>query len=480
MHRFKDFLEKIIKYIVLNMLVLEILSLIPYILYPFIDGNIYEENIGYFSLLELKIYYFFQDIYVMTLLFYPYVSLVIIIFFVKMKNISIISFKIGGKKHIFRLSFPSQEILSKRSLKILFITSIIIIFISCLYPYSPKINPEQRPVGVDIIYYYKWLKYVDKNNDLIKNAFSFLNGSRPLYLISTYCIKETFKIDPLILNEIYIPIILYLMLILSIYYMSYKITKRYDIAVLTSFFTATGYQITIGIYSAFYANLFALSLLYLSIALILDKSNKHIFFSYILLFLLIFIHPWTLIQGTIFLFILSIINCIDKEIDKRFLKVTITLLISLIFIFVSLKTFLGLSGIISALINTGKRVYINPWRSFKEMEYMTKILYGGFIANPLTLLIFLIPFIVLTAQKKLYKVISAWTFTLLPIISYDNVIQSRLYFNYPIGMVLAIIIIFIFNCIKSPITKKIFLAYIIVLSLNYLLRCLANLYFLYL
>ena len=262
--------------------------------------------------------------------------------------------------------------------------------------------------------------------------------------------------------------------------MSYKITKRYDIAVLTSFFTATGYQITIGIYSAFYANLFALSLLYLSIALILDKSNKHIFFSYILLFLLIFIHPWTLIQGTIFLFILSIINCIDKEIDKRFLKVTITLLISLIFIFVSLKTFLGLSGIISALINTGKRVYINPWRSFKEMEYMTKILYGGFIANPLTLLIFLIPFIVLTAQKKLYKVISAWTFTLLPIISYDNVIQSRLYFNYPIGMVLAIIIIFIFNCIKSPITKKIFLAYIIVLSLNYLLRCLANLYFLYL
>lgn len=134
-------------------------------------------------------------------------------------------------------------------------------------------------------------------DDPIWMAFNSSQGSRPLYLLSTYLIAKTFNIDPLIFNEIHVPIILYLMLIFSIYYLSYKLTKKHDFSALASFLTITGYQTSIGIYSAYYANLMALSLVYLMFGLLVEDELKYILLASLISFACNFIHPWTLEQG---------------------------------------------------------------------------------------------------------------------------------------------------------------------------------------
>ena len=474
-----NFLDRFVKYISLNIIVLEGLSLIPYILYPFMGGEIYRDGFWSISFLELKICYGLQNVYAIILFIYPYIALILFFLSIKLRKIRKISLKIGGKRRFFQLRLPSHEILDRKFSKILFIASIILVFITTLYPYSSKINPGQRPVGVDINRFYNdWLKDALKN-DPVKMAFNASRGSRPLYLLSTYLIAKIFNIDPLIFNEIYVPIILYLMLILSIYYLSYRMTGRHDFAALASFLTITGYQTTIGIYSAYYANLMALSLIYLMFGLLFNDGLKYIVGACIISFTCNFIHPWTLEQGLLALFSISIIDFLHmRKINKKLLGKTFPPIVSA-FLAEQVKIYMNNVGMIVASTEARTSfIFLRFWSSFKEINFFVKILYGGYMGTPLLLLFIPAIILVIFLDEKVYRFIFAWTFTLLPILFYDNIIQSRLYFNYPVGLLIPIITLYPCLFFKKSFTKKIFISAIIVTSLNYLLRCMANIHYL--
>jgi len=364
------------------------------------------------------------------------------------------------EKYVKRVK--TKEIFSKEVSYLILWLSVLLTVIQNMLPYLPTVNPRMVPIGVDIIYYEMWTaKVIEKG---IMEIFRQDYGRRPLYLLILYAMYYLLKIPIKNLAEL-MPTILLPTLVLSVFYMTYKISKSYSCAAMASLLTSTGIQTTVGIYASFQANIAALSLIYTSIGLIASISSRKtilvLFFMYLITELL---HP-SVVYVLIVLFMYGVL--IRKTLTKIVSATCGTLLADLIKLMLSREvvgTTVGLSQeTFIYLIDNLSENLSNYW----ETSYrLVSLYYGGAMTWPCILLISLS---CLHYAEEIDKFITPWLIPLFAIYASSWSLYSRLLFNVPLQVILAHTIVQIAK------DNKLRLLFFFSISLSYASLCTFNL-----
>ena len=453
-------------------------SLMMYIIYGVVDGSIYSNGVWGPVVVGMYLYYYLQGLYLPLMLVIPYLTLASIYiyynYYKDLLHFKGLHIKLLKKRVLSISPIVFTEKILGNNVDLLLYLSILISIVSAVYPLLPTINPEFYPVGVDVKYFYKpWIEKVLSGDPLIM-SFRVAEGSRPLYMLILYfLINMGFSVEE-VLNCIIIPLLP--LLVFSVYYMVHRISGRRDLAALSSFFTATSYQVTVGIYSAFHASILALSLMYVFLGIVVDgwRSKYEKILALLIVFIANLIHPWTVAHSFavafIYLVLLFLYNMKYRDMLSRLLLSIVPLAFSEL-----IKAYFKSYGVIGAsysVIRGGDISLDNVWRFVGEMHYATTQLYGGFIDFPLLILVFIcIPFIAFFKRTGIFSY--SWLASAIVLMFSNGVAQTRIYFNIPIGLLSAQAVIILSNILSLK--KKMFLSSIMLISLEYLFRCLANL-----
>lgn len=327
--------------------------------------------LAWFADLELAIFYILA----------PLAPLVVLtIFFV-------VIFKLLAPQYLtiagqfFRL-YSSPKIESKQEIvnlhpKTLLIISLVLSVVGALYPYSHNINPDGIAFGVDVHLYIDWMGPV--NQDIL-SAFTG-DGSRPVILLLIYGVQHIFGLK--LIDAIkYLPVLLNPLVVLSVFFMVSQATGEMDRAGLASLFTASGFKITVGMYSYFLTNMLGLFLIFSALGglfkAIRTGRSIHLLLASALGSLAVFTHPWTFAQyyaATVFLLIYMYF------IEKRYSE-SVKILIYLSFTGLAnvLKGVLGGLEVFGVIILRAPN-HIELTRFWDNNIFAFRQMYGGLLSN---------------------------------------------------------------------------------------------------
>jgi len=360
----------------------------------------------------------------------------------------------------------------------LLVLSVFLGVAAALYPYSPAVNPKGRDVGVDIPHYVKAAEVVEQD---LSQAFDVMGGSRPVIFLLIYGFQRLIGSNASTAVK-FLPVILNPLMIATASFLAYEAFRDEGIAGWTAFFTACGYQVTVGMYSYFLTNMLALSLVFLSLGFLFRSLRRGCDLSLILAvipgILLVFTHPWTFDQyvATTILTIIVSFYRTRKE-DGGYEKIKRSILYIAI---------LGLSDIFKMLLFHGfgaisaSSTAVSMISSLPEFWldsiFGFRLLYGGTIS-----VVVLVGLAVLGVYlNKLVKFPNIY-FTVFPAVTSllfligDETIKSRLLYNVPIGLFAAIGMSSLSRRRFNDNFKKCFILFVISNSTVYLFRSLANL-----
>jgi len=448
---------------------LSLLASVRYLVYPFTGGRLYEGWDWLPAQLDMKLYYSLQPLLTGVTVVLPY--LVFLRAFLFHKIGFKLRFKVPGVAG--RNVENGGSVLETNVKWLILALSLATAFLSNIYPYMPALNPSFKPAGVDIPHYAQALENMSARPVL--NAFIF-RGSRPLYMLVLYGFQKMLGLSPYAAS-VFFPSILLSVLVASTY-ISLRSLGDEDIAVLSAFFTATGFKTTVGIYSSFQADLLALSLSYpLTVLALKNGGWRRILVLATLAFLMDYIHPWTLTQTLVAVFFMALLSLVTR--DRRGLKTSATAFLVVVASTLAadyIKSMIRATGATEATQSIAKTSigleYF--WSFINQMVFATNILYGGFLLTPL------LPLALLLLLKKptedpYTKLTYAWILTALPIVIANSTVQSRLYYNIPLEVAYAIALKTLGK--KLPPLRRPLIILLFSVSLTYLLQSLANLHY---
>ena len=190
----------------------------------------------------------------------------------------------------------------------LLLLSISLSVVAALYPYSPAINPRGLNVGVDIQAYVRAGKIVEGNPF---QAFNVSGGSRPLIFLAIYGFQGLLGSD-VSTAVMFLPVILNPLMVAAAFFLAFEAFGDWRLSSWAAFFTACGYQVTVGMYSYFLTNMLALSLAFLSLGFLFRSlrrgCNVSLASASVLGVLLVFTYPWTFDQYAAATFLTTIIS----------------------------------------------------------------------------------------------------------------------------------------------------------------------------
>ena len=363
-----------------------------------------------------------------------------------------------------------DTLLSNR--KIFFIIMLFLGMISSLYPYLSNVNTLQRNVGAD------FMSYVEKLEMISNDPYLIINSNRPLIYILFYIIQLLFKISSILTVKLFV-VVVYPMLLIGAYCLYSEIFQNKNDAIWAMFFTLCGIKVTAGIYSHFIANLFAIAIIYFSLTLLIQtlklKKTKYLYISSFLGFLIVFIHPWTFDQFVIAVLLMIGYILYSTIKNKNYDQIKVFF----IYIFI-----LGLSEVSKVYIFKGtggmdaSSTAISSFSSLSnfwiDSLYCFRRLYGGTMSNFLLILFSIIG--VLLLEKKIGErfLIYFLAPTSFLYVVVNGIIKSRLFFNIPIGILSAYGFICLKNRLNNENLVKWFTTFVVLASLVYLFRSLAN------
>jgi|GEM_PF-4174574 hypothetical protein len=349
--------------------------------------------------------------------------------------------------------------------------SIVVVVFSSVYPYFSSINPDFRMVGVDAPRYIQSLNTVSED---VSKIFVSAWGSRPLLLFLLYFVKQVTGWSSPFVVKVF-PMFIFPVLIFSVFHLSKVLGLDSASAGLASFLTATGMNLTVGLYSHFLANILALALangMIISFIKAYKEDNTRYLFSSILFSILLNLsHPYTFIQYTGILFLAVLYyRFIGKNQNNR--VVDYVFFGTLILVEV-LKTWLvvGLSGGNISDTAVGKVIWFSRfwWNTF----FSNQILYGGYLSNISVILLAIVGlyFIGFDSFEKIFLNFLVITPSMLYLIG-NETIKGRLLYNTPLGVFAAFGVSFLSSKYKI---QKDLLVMLVMYSLVVLFRSLANL-----
>lgn len=380
-------------------------------------------------------------------------------------------------------------------------STVIIFFAVCLglvltlYPYNPTINPEVKPIGVDAKRYIDFLHKLiiqPSISQAINQAFTTVDhGQRPLHLLILYFIALFTEANILDLVKFQLPFLI-LFTLFTVYFFTFEGLKNRFYASTITLFTASSYLVTVGVFAAFYSNLFALSFCYLFLTFLLKYSVKPLKkFFWLMLgtsIPIIFIHPWTwsMLMGITFIY--PLLKFSRKNFSEKFKKeifpVALILAIN-VFTDLAIKSliFQTLTGGAIAYTTVTSNIEFANLKNFPSNLFMTiRIFSGGIYSNFLILFLSTLGIFSVGLHKdNFHQLLLAWILITSLIFPISNIVlQSRLIFNLPL-QIFTVEGLFLLGALaqsgknsKIRLEVKLLFLLLITASFSYAFRCVLN------
>ncbi len=298
-----------------------------------------------------------------------------------------------------------------------------------IIPYLPTLNPKGLSLNTDWIYYYNWLK------EMISGDMTVLytRSDRPLYLLILYSVWLITRVDPRII-AVYHNIALFPLYVFSTYLLALRWSGKRT-AELAAVITPFSPVFLSFIYGGFQANLFAISLVYVSLYLLMSRDKQEKIAGLFILATIMFIHEWTWTQYIIVLAIYVLAKTLHNlKYKQKFVWIDKILII---YIVVSLlvdfsKQFLfsmfsAETVFMKANIMTHHMGYVD------SLHWYTTIFTGGTLDNPLFFILAVMGIDLLGLCIPGIAVI----LSLAPCILPWNIIMYRLVLNTPLNILAA-------------------------------------------
>ena len=458
----------------------ESIVLIHWVLYPF--GLV--SPFGWFAELEMDLFYIAGNLAPLIVVFIFIISLVDFLRLLPGFNGFFSRLQIRGLfreiiSHIFdeRL-FPIREVVDGResdSFKIyLFLFFVIVIGIfAAVYPYSKAINPESLDVGVDISHYVYDAEIVEKN---VFSAFEAWNRTRPMIFFMIYGFQKLFNLDVVTAVRL-LPIILNPLLGLTTFIFASEVFNNKRLGVWAAFFTVCGFQVTVGMFSYFLANMLGLCFFYASMGFLFRSIRKEndLFLIFASLFgsLLVFTHTWTLLQFLGVFFIALLLTYYQFG-EKKIFRIMLIYFISLSLAEV-LKIFVFHGyGVVSASSTalSGVSVFPNFW--YNNISVF-RPLYGGIMSNLLILILTMGGILLLNKSNvsELYLK-TLITISFIVFLFSDPTNMSRILYNIPFGLFSSLGYVLFSSYIQKKEMKNAFSLLVMFTMVVYVFRSMAN------
>jgi len=332
---------------------------------------------------------------------------------------------------------PSDDIFMRR----LGLTSALLLSIALpLIPYLPSINPEFKPVSVDIRYYSMWLGNMLTSDCWGAVEYAFYgteNGNRPLYLLLLYGLTNLRIPKEIVLN--FEALFITPLFTLTIYFTAKRLFGDNLQAFLSSLAGLLGFNMTVGMFAGIFAAWTGLTLFYLCIILVssLPSSRWCLAGAIASSVALLFIHPWTwsLLMCVLTVNLASSLRC--AEVDKYLLAV---LIVNAIVDALKTLMFPNYGGLICSAISLSSRIGLNPLLDLpRSLHRLSTTYLGGLFFNPLHMLLSLMGLLsIFRMRDKFSRLIVTWVAIASLIFPFSRIgVQSHLLFATPFPLLIS-------------------------------------------
>jgi hypothetical protein len=358
-----------------------------------------------------------------------------------------------------------------------------------IIPYLPSINPEFKPVSVDIRFYSIWLGEMLSRDCWSAVEYAFYgveNGNRPLYLLMLYSLTSlgiskdaVLNLEALLTSPFFT---------LAVYYTSKRLSRDSLYALLASLSAVLGFNITVGMMAGLFAAWTALILFYICVALtpsLTGGSLKSLTVVLASSIVMLYIHPWTwsLLMSILTLHLASsTLQSLRKGNFKLGKHLPAVLIGNVIADIVKTLTYPSYGGLANSTRTLGNSRVFGLEHLLdlpRNIQRLTVSYVDGLFFNPLHMALALIG--VLSLSKKgdsLSRLFVIWLAVVSLIFPFGNVgLQMHLLFATPFPILIAeglwaLSRLLVHFDSKLP---RLFIIFFIVSSLTYTVRALCNL-----
>lgn len=340
----------------------------------------------------------------------------------------------------------------KKEKRIFHLSVIIILSITIsMIPHIETINKDDQVIGSDTKHYVKFLDSMTMSTDYVElfyKAFvTIIGGDRPLSLLFFFLLSSLFYQGNFTSSLENLPLLLSPLLVISTYFLTFRITKDHFTSVLASFITIPSH-ILIGIYAGLFANWFSLIWGYLVILFLIKlvdepkRINFFIFSTLLIILLLCHAPTWTIFMYIIGLF-LAVIFFKDKKSNSRLVAYAFLSMLPSIAIDITRMILLNNSGVaqeVDFVLNREVGIH-GIYTIWSNLIDTTHLIFAGQVANPIILLL-VIYWLYKTKIKDNFSLFIIIFFSLfvLPLLFAEKDIQSRFFYEIPLQIPAAIAI----------------------------------------
>jgi hypothetical protein len=480
-------LSKLTLYVLTALTLINIPPLIYWTLYA-LDSNPLEYTLRQYvwvSEIDASIFHIYAPAYPILILatLYAWLPPAISRAFKGRIRLSIRCNRVIGKADDHRTS--DNTLIEKSGLVFILLLSIIL----PLIPYLPSINPNFKPVSVDIRYYSMWLGNMLTSDcwGAVEYAFYGMeNGNRPLYLLMLYTLISLGIPREIVSN--FEAVFISPFFTLAIYFTAKHLSRSRLYAWFASLAAVLGFNMAVGMMAGFFAAWTALIPFYICVALTPSLAEGNLKSLAIVLassIAMLYIHPWTwsLLMAILTLhLVFSTLQSFRKEnfkLDRRLLAVLIGNATADV-----VKTYISPSygGLASSTRTLGNsRAFgFEPLLDLpRNLQRLTVSYVDGLFFNPLHMTLALIG--VLSLSKKcddISRLFIIWLAVVSLLFPFSNIgLQSHLLFATPFPILIAEGLWALSRLLARFDSKlpKLLQAFFITSSLTYTVRALCNL-----
>lgn len=349
---------------------------------------------------------------------------------------------------------------------------------AALYPYSSAVNPRSLNVGVDIPHYVKAAEVIERD---VFQAFNVSGGSRPLIYLVIYGVQRLFGLEASTAVR-FLPVLLNPLLVLAAFFLAFEVFGDGWAAGWAAFFTACGFQVSVGMYSYFLTNLLGLCLVFFSLGLLFRSlrcgCRASLAAASLLGGLLVFTHPWTFDQYYTAAVLTAGIIWFEARVKEgglgKFWAMSVYLVSLGAAELLKVLVFHGVGGVSAS--STAVKGFAGLSKFWFSSIFSFRLLYGGLMSSLVLIGLAVLGVYVLRCRDVPEVYFTVFTaLTSLVFLIGDETIKSRLLYNVPVGLFAALGFKMLLGRRLGDDVKRSLVLFVALNLVVYLFRSMANL-----